>query len=152
MNLNLEHDYTVKPITAEDTYSIRHKILRKGKTIESCHFNGDYDKDTLHFGLFNNSELIGVVSFMKRKHKLFSEDNQYQLRGMAVLETFQGKGLGNYFLNESEGIVSKNCDRIWCNARIKACNLYKKNDYLIIGDSFNIEGIGLHFLMSKKVP
>ena len=43
----------------------------------------------------------------------------------------------------------KNAKIIWCNARENAVNFYKKNRYQIIGESFNIKDIGLHYLMYK---
>lgn len=144
--------YKVKQISSKDTYPIRHKILRKGKPIESCFFDGDNDKDTLHLGLFFESEIIGIVSYMKNTNAKFSESKQHQLRGMAILEEYQGKGLGELLVKSGEVLLKQNkCSLIWLNSRIKAVNFYKRQGYSIMGNPFEIKDIGTHYLMSKKL-
>jgi ribosomal protein S18 acetylase RimI-like enzyme len=144
--------HQIKQITAEDTYPIRHPVLRKGRPVEDCVFEADNDKNTFHLGLFYNSKLVGVASFMKNKSTLISEENQYQLRGMAILKDYQNKGLGNLLLRKGEEILlQKNIDSLWFNARELAVSFYKKNNFQVIGDSFLISNIGLHYVMYKKI-
>ena len=85
----------IKEISSLETYSVRHPVLREGRPIEDCSFDGDDLSTTFHLGLFYEDVLVGVASFMKNNHVLFLDDNQYQLRGMAVLKTYQGKQLGD---------------------------------------------------------
>lgn len=42
----------IKKITDLETYSVRHVVLRKGKPIETCRFEGDDLPSTSHFGYF----------------------------------------------------------------------------------------------------
>ena len=141
----------IKKINSIDTYPVRHEVLRKGKPIETCQFKGDDDENTVHFGLYQNERLIGIISIFKEKNDLFSETNQFQIRGMAVLEEFQGKGFGAELVKEAENhCISLNANLIWFNARENAIPFYKKLDYKIIGDSFLIPDVGIHFVMYKK--
>jgi hypothetical protein len=39
-------------ITALETYSARHAILRKGKPLSTCQFDGDDLESTHHFSFF----------------------------------------------------------------------------------------------------
>jgi len=142
----------IKKINSIDTYPVRHEVLRKGKPIETCQFKGDDDKNTVHFGLYQNERLIGIISIFKEKNNLFSEINQFQIRGMAVLEEFQGKGFGAELVKEAENhCINLNADLIWFNARENAVFFYKKLDYTTIGDSFLISDVGIHFAMYKKI-
>ena len=142
----------IKKISSSATYPVRHEVLRKGKTIETCQFKGDDDENTVHFGLYQNERLIGIISIFKEKNDLFSETNQFQIRGMAVLEEFQGKGFGAELVKEAENhCINLNTDLIWFNARENAVPFYKKLDYIIIGDSFLIPDVGIHFAMYKKI-
>ena len=142
----------IKKINSIDTYPVRHEVLRKGKPIETCQFKGDDDENTVHFGLYQNERLNGIISIFKEKNDLFSETNQFQIRGMAVLEEFQGKGFGAELVREAENhCISLNTDLIWFNARENAVPFYKKLDYIIIGDSFLIPDVGIHFAMYKKI-
>jgi len=94
--------------------------------------------------------LIGICSFFKNTNLDFPETAQYQLRGMAILKAFQGKGLGKIILKHGEELLQeKKAKIIWCNARELAVNFYKKNGYQIIGEPFNIKDIGLHYVMYK---
>ena len=142
----------IKKINSIDTYPVRHEVLRKGKPIETCQFKGDDDENTVHFGLYQNERLNGIISIFKEKNDLFSETNQFQIRGMAVLEAFQGKGFGAELVKEAENhCISLNTDLIWFNARENAVPFYKKLNYIIIGDSFLIPDVGIHFAMYKKI-
>lgn len=142
----------IKKINSIDTYPVRHEVLRKGKPIETCQFKGDDDENTVHFGLYQNERLIGIISIFKEKNNLFSEINQFQIRGMAVLEEFQGKGFGAELVKEAENqCINLNADLIWFNARENAVFFYKKLDYTTIGDSFLIPDVGIHFAMYKKI-
>ena len=44
----------IKEIPSKETYSVRQPVLRKGKPIESCIFEGDDLATTHHFGLYDN--------------------------------------------------------------------------------------------------
>lgn len=106
----------------------------------------------MHLGLFYKEKPIAVCSFLKNKHHLIPNNNQFQLRGMAVLNEFQGKGLGQILLKHGEYELEKGQTKfLWCNARETAVNFYKKCGFQIIGQSFNIESIGLHYAMYKKL-
>lgn len=142
----------IKIISAKETYPVRLPILRKGKPIESCHFDGDNLLSTRHFGLFIDNTLIGVASVFRNKNKIFEQNNQFQLRGMAILNSHQRQGLGKDLIQAIENYVTENKGEIiWFNARDVALNFYKTLGYQVIGMPFNIKSIGTHYIMSKKI-
>lgn len=141
----------IKEISALETYTVRHPVLREGRPIEDCRFDGDNLPTTFHLGLFYDAILVGVATFMKNNHTVFSDDNQYQLRGMAVLKTHQGKQLGDALFKHGEILLKeKSVSLLWFNAREVAVNFYKRNGCEILGEPFEIKGIGIHFVMFKK--
>lgn len=143
---------TIREISALEAYSVRHPVLREGKPIESCHFDGDELDSTIHLGLFINCALIGVISLFKNKNANFIENKQFQIRGMAVLKHHQKMGYGIKLIKEAEHIIHKyNCNLLWFNARERAVDFYKKMGYTVIGESFIINDIGTHFVMYKKL-
>ena len=143
--------FIIKKITAFETYTVRQEVLRKGKPIETCCFNGDNDSTTTHFGLFEDENIIGVVSVYKTNSLLFTDEIQYQIRGMAVLENFQNKGYGEQLLKAAEKFCWKEkANLIWFNAREKAVSFYSKLKYKIVGNSFDIPDVGIHFVMFKR--
>lgn len=142
----------IKEINSLETYTVRHPVLREGRPIEDCRFDGDDLPTTFHLGLFFEDNLVGVASFMKNNHVLFSDAHQYQLRGMAVLKKHQGKQLGDILFQHGEKLLKdKNETLLWFNAREIAVNFYKRNGCNTIGERFEIKGIGTHYVMFKKI-
>ncbi len=142
----------IKKITSTQTIIVRHPVLRYGKPIESCHFEGDDLPTTSHFGLYFEKQLVAIISSFKVQNKLFSEENQYQIRGMAVLDEFQKKGFGEALLNYCENEIKlKKGNLIWFNARKTAVGFYKKSDYKILGDRFEIPDVGPHYILFKTI-
>jgi len=140
----------VKKITYLETFPVRSAVLRQGKPIETCFFLGDDAKDTTHFGLFINDNLTGVASVFKVNNDNFDKKKQFQLRGMAVLDGFQGLGYGNLILNTvCKFVEAENADVLWFNAREKAVPFYQNFGFSILGNSFEIPEIGTHFVMFK---
>ena len=142
----------IKQLSFEETYTIRQIVLRPNRPLETCFFEGDELETTLHFGGFVNQELVGIISLFKNNHSSFQQENQYQIRGMAVLENFRKYGLGKKLVEYSEDYLKqKNISLIWFNARESAVGFYQKSGYKIIGDLFNIPDVGIHYVMYKTL-
>jgi predicted GNAT family N-acyltransferase len=142
--------FQIKEISAEETYAIRLEMLRKGIDLP-VEFSGDFDESTFHLGAFENDVLIGIASFMKTNNSSFSEE-QYQLRGMAILLIVRGKGYGKAMLHEAfEELKRKKIPILWCNARVVALDFYQKLGFEIIGEPFDISQIGTHYKMYKRI-
>ena len=137
---------------SKETYAVRQPVLRKGKPVESCIFEGDDLESTHHFGLFSDENLTGIISLYDKINPIFAEQNQAQIRGMAVLETHQKKGFGEALVKHCETYCNANkVDLIWFNARTAAVGFYKKMDYQPQGEPFDIKDVGEHYLMFKKL-
>ncbi|MDR6764289.1 GNAT superfamily N-acetyltransferase [Flavobacterium sp. 2755] len=143
---------TIKEIPSKETYIVRQPVLREGKPIESCIFEGDDLDTTHHFGLFNNEDLIGIISLFNKINPIFAEKSQAQIRGMAVLETHQKKGFGEALVKHCETYCNDNkVDLIWFNARTAAVGFYRKMGYQPLGEPFDIKDVGEHYLMFKNL-
>jgi len=142
----------IKEIPTDLTYSVRQPILRPGKPIESCFFEGDKLATTTHYGIFIDKEVVGVVSVFLNSNANFTEIKQFQLRGMAISDSVQKKGFGKLLLKAvEEDIFRENKNGvIWFNARLSAVDFYKKSKYQLIDKPFEIEEIGTHYIMYKK--
>ena len=137
-------------IDAQETHKVRHPILRKGRPVASCVFENDLESDTLHLGAFEKDLLVGVLSAYRRSHPDFAHQNSYQIRGVAVLEDHQKKGIGRLLMSSiEEKLLEKNIDFIWLNARVSAVPFYQQLQYTVHGDVFDIPPIGPHFCYFK---
>ena len=139
----------IKLISAEDTYEIRKRMLRKNIPLTEK-TEGDFEENTFHLGAFIDDKLVSVATFVENKNSHF-QGNQYRLRGMATGENYQGKGLGRKLILKAEEILKeRKVDVLWFNARVVALDFYKKLGYKTIGEEFDIQYIGGHFNMYKK--
>lgn len=148
----------IKQITAKETHPVRHAVLRKGRPIEDCIFEGDHLETTTHLGAFHDANLVGVATLVCRKDNSIAvletapENRCYQLRGMAVLENQQGKHVGKKLLKHAERLLIKmHCQYLWFNARELAVPFYQKQDYEVVSDVFEIVQVGPHYKMVKKL-
>jgi len=142
--------FTIKKITAKTAYKVRHPVLREGKPLDSCHFDGDDLPSTFHLGYYTNELLVGVVSLLDKAHPDFSAEHPFQLRGMAVLTNYQKRGIGDALVKKAEEmILARGGTAMWMNAREIAVPFYEKLGYQKHGIPFTIPKIGLHFVMIK---
>ena len=139
-------------ISAIDSYFVRNTVLRKGKPLETCLFAGDTLPTTKHFGIFS-PHLLGVISMYDNSSAIFHDPTQIQLRGMAILEGYQRQGLGKQLIGSCEKYIlsSEKKTLIWFNARENAVAFYKKLGYQTVGGIFDIQDVGQHFVMFKKL-
>lgn len=141
---------TVKIIKPADTFEIRKKVLRENIPLP-YEFPGDFDVTTTHFGFFVDDQLVSVASIMKSSHQFF-KGNQFQLRGMATLNEFQGKGIGSQLLKEIIQYYQNEKDAIfWFNARINALKFYEHLGFKTMGEPFEINYVGIHYVMFMKI-
>lgn len=139
-----------KTISTGETYLVRHPVLRPGKAIETCRFEGDDLPSTVHFGIFDREILIGVLSLFDASNIGIAAETQLQFRGMAVLASYQNKGIGAILMEFAENqIKAKSGAIIWLNAREKALTFYEKMGYQKTGEPFIIGDIGIHYVMYK---
>lgn len=142
----------IEEITFRETFAVRHPVLRAGKPIESCHFDGDDLASTKHFGIFIDNTLVAVTSLFMQHHSFFNHKIQMQMRGMAVLNSHQKQGFGEKLLAACENYLrNEKISLLWFNARAKAVPFYEKLGYQIMGNSFEISDIGTHFVMYKQL-
>jgi GNAT superfamily N-acetyltransferase len=145
-------NYSIQEIPATTTYAVRQPVLRVGKPIESCHFDGDELASTHHFGCFVEGQLVGGISLFEAENATFTKQKSFQIRGMAVLDSYQKQSIGEALVNEAESFcVTEKATLIWFNARTSAVGFYQKMGYEIIGSEFEIKEVGPHFLMCKQI-
>lgn len=142
----------LKKITSRETFPVRHPVLRPGLPEDSCIFAGDDLETTVHFGLYDNEDIAGVISVFRAANPAFTDELQFQIRGMAVLPQHQKKGFGEQLVQHAEEYVKQaGGNLIWFNAREAATGFYKKTGYHITGSPFDIPGVGTHYVMYKRL-
>ena len=145
MHLQKHTNIQFKQIKAAATYTVRHPVLRKGLSLSSCAFDSDEDNSTIHLGAYIENKAIGVLT-------LLTNNRDVQLRGMAVLEHFQGQGIGKQLVAHAEQHVRlQNISTVWMNARLIAVPFYEACGYQKQGETFELPYGGTHYYMLKNL-
>lgn len=143
----------IKEISSAETLGLRSEILRPGKDISACKFDGDDALDTRHFGAMDDqNNIVGIVSVYRNSNPAISTDDiSYQIRAMAITSVCRGQGLGNLLLSAAEN-YAKLCGAslIWANARSSAIGFYTKAGFRVESEEFIIDGVGPHYLVAKR--
>ncbi|MES3036574.1 MAG: GNAT family N-acetyltransferase [Bdellovibrionota bacterium] len=137
-------------ISAKETYPLRQMNLRQKLAVEECSFDHDDDATTFHIGAVVQHKIVSIATFVQEPCKGLEAKLPYRLRGMSTHKEFQGQGLGTELIAFAEiELKERHCDLVWCHARMKAVKFYQDSGFQIIGQDFEIEGIGPHKTMYK---
>jgi GNAT superfamily N-acetyltransferase len=142
----------IKFIKPDDLLAIRNVILRGGKlTLDECRFPTDTIEGAFHLGYFIGDKLAGIASLSPQNYGEFTGKG-YQLRGMATIPQYRGKGYGTLMLNFAiVYLQGQKAGYLWCNARKVALKFYMDNGFEIISDEFEVNNIGPHCVMYLKI-
>ncbi|MEI3797773.1 MULTISPECIES: 1-(5-phosphoribosyl)-5-[(5-phosphoribosylamino)methylideneamino]imidazole-4-carboxamide isomerase [unclassified Chitinophaga] len=123
----------IRKISADDTLQLRRDVLYPNESLDAVKV--DHDADGLHFGVFDQGQLVTVVS-------LFLGRDSAQFRKLATAPAAQGKGFGKAILAHLVDICKKEKIKLlWCNARDTAVTFYDRLGYTTKGDYFIKGGI-----------
>ncbi len=107
----------------------------------------DYDKIATHILVKDQDKIIGTG----RLFPYLGNNNDYKLGRIAVLKEYRGNGIGTKILKHLELIAKdKKVNQITLEAQSDKLNFYLKENYIIEGDKYLMDGI-YHNLMSKKL-
>jgi GNAT superfamily N-acetyltransferase len=142
----------IKFIKVEDTLAIRNKVLRGGiLNPEECIFPTDNLHGAFHIGYYVGDILVCIASFHPQAYREFT-GNGYQLRGMATIDEYRGKGFGNQLLNFAIVYLrGQKANYVWCNARKSARQFYLNMGFEVISPEFDVPNIGPHYVMYVKI-
>ena len=141
----------IEPKSSEEFrkyYSLRYEILRKpwGQPIGSERDDGE--ETSIHRMIID--EKTGKVLAVGRLQ--FNSIDEAQIRYMAVLDDFQGQGLGSQIISALEDFAQRNGNK-WMilSARENALQFYKNNGYEIVKKTYLLFNEIQHWLMRKKL-
>jgi len=122
----------VEQIFPSLTWRIRHESMYPDAPFDLVKLKDDFDG--IHFGLYAEHKLTGVVS-------LFNEGDVYQFRKLAVLPNDQKKGYGKILMEYLIDFCKiQKASKLWCNARVNATEFYYKFGFHETDNSFSKDG------------
>ena len=143
---------TVHIVKATDIRTLRNLVLRPNLPIETTFYDLDDHHKTFHLASKVDDLIISIGTFYPENDLDIQTANGYRLRGMATHPKYRRNGAAAKLMRKAFQILEeKNCDTIWCNARLIAIDFYKSLGFKEIGPKFNISEIGPHYKMYKRL-
>ena len=139
-------------VAVDELLPLRNELLREGKlTNDQCRFTTDNLPGAFHLGYYVNEELVCIASFHPQLYGDFTGAG-YQLRGMATIDEFRGRGIGSRLLDFGMVYLRvQGVNYLWCNGRKKALPFYLNMGFEIISDEFELPQIGPHYVLYVKL-
>ena len=144
---------TIRPIAAHDTHALRQQVLRANQPNANVNYPGDEAEGSIHFGGFDGETLVCIASlYDEPMPETQDEDRHVRLRGMAVSADRAGQGLGRQLLRHClDHSRDRGATLFWCNARESASGFYADSGFEKRGEAFEIEIIGTHYVMFRRL-
>jgi predicted GNAT family N-acyltransferase len=141
----------IRQVGAEEIRPLRHRVLRPGQAFEDTAYAGDDLPETVHLGAFDDDgRLVGIASLYREGR---DGGPGWRLRGMATDATVRGTGHGAAVLGACiDHVARAGGGELWCNARMSAVGFYRRAGFEVVGDEFDVPGIGAHVVMVTTVP
>ena len=143
---------TVGIATVEQILPVRHAVLRPNLPASTANFEGDDEPETLHIAAVDAGQVVGCTTLLRRP---LDGQPAWQLRGMAVLPGFQGRGVGKAVLRcaiEQAVATPESPVLFWCNARQIAIPFYERLGWRCITAFFDVPAVGPHRKMRYDHP
>lgn len=126
-------------------YDLRYRILREPLGKERGSEKNEGDETGLHFALYEDNTLKAIARLDVQ------DENQAQVRFVAVENGSQGKGYGRLIMLETEKKAKQlNCSKLVLHARENALEFYKGLNYKLIEKSYNLFDQIQHYYMEKE--
>lgn len=139
-------------VPSRATHPLRGRVLRPGRPASECVFDGDDDPATVHFAIEAGGAIVGVASLYAEDCPGTTATPAYRLRGMATAPEVRGEGHGKTLVRACiDHVARAGGGLFWCNARTTAAGFYEALGLAVVGDPFDLPGIGSHVRMTRVV-
>jgi GNAT superfamily N-acetyltransferase len=129
------------------TWRVRHEAMYPDQPFDIVKLKDDFDG--IHFGLYADHKLTGVVS-------LFDEGDIYQFRKLAVLPSAQKLGYGSALMAYMIDFCKiQKATKLWCNARVQAKEFYFKFGFHETDKIFSKDGndyVIMELILNNEEP
>jgi GNAT superfamily N-acetyltransferase len=143
----------VEFVRPEILYVLRRDVLRPGQSLNAVMHDYDFAPETFHVAAFGpRNQVSACATFYPEPAPCETNDHSWRLRAMASLPELRGQGYGAAALRYGIAEIRRRGGTLlWCNARSVAVGFYERLGFSTVGDEFEIEPIGPHFVMDIRL-
>ncbi|GAA2714856.1 MULTISPECIES: GNAT family N-acetyltransferase [Streptomyces] len=140
----------IVPVT--EIFDLRHAVLRPGLPPESAVFAEDDLPDVFHVAAYDEGGAVVACATFFPEPLADCDAPAHRIRGMASAATVRGRGYGAAVLEAGLAEAAARGARVvWCNGRTVARGFYERHGFKVIGEEFEVEGIGPHFVCAREI-
>ena len=124
----------IKSINANETYSVRHPVLRPERPIEECYFELTIIHQAFTLGWSSMEKLLLFYLLYQLSVRISLNLMSMRLRGIATLHAFQKRFCSQLMIEVEKRLIKlKKIRLIWLNARTSAKSFYQNLGYETMG-------------------
>ncbi len=141
-----------EPISAEQTHSLRHRVLRPHQPPEACFYPLDQEPSSGHYGVSPDGRIVAVGSIFLEARPDAEDPTAWRIRGMATDPDHRGSGFGGKVLAALvEHARERGGREVWCNGRTTVEGFYGRFGFEAHGEVFDLPGLGPHLVMVRRL-
>lgn len=143
-----DHRVVLERVAVATILTLRHRVLRPGRPVETARFDGDEAGTTRHYAALLDGEAIACLTLVAAA---WEGHDAWQLRGMATDERHRRTGLGTRLVAHALADIDRErpARQVWCNARLVVTSFYRRLGWTVVSEPFDIAGIGPHVRMLR---
>lgn len=137
--------FVVAAVPVEEVHDLRRRVLRRDTPTDDVDFSGDDDPHTCHLAVRDAAgTVIATSTWSEQECPDRPSRRALQLRGMAVDDGWQRRGLGAVLLAAGMDLAAdRGIDVVWANARDTAVAFYLAHGFATSGAGFVTQDTGL---------
>ncbi len=125
----------VRLASAAEVRPLRMRVLRAGRPAPESIYPYDQLPETLHLAAVVGDQVVGCATVFPEPYE--GEPDAWRLRGMAVAEGHQGRGIGAKVMERVKSeLTARDVHLLWCNARTVALPFYLRHGFTTVGEEF----------------
>lgn len=136
---------------AAATLPLRQAILRPHQALSDCVFPGDEAPQAVHLVRWADGAIVAVGSLLPDPRP-GGPSGSWRVRGMATVASARGRGHGRTILRGLLAAAAlSGAEEVWCNARVAAESLYRRQGFERASEAFELPGIGPHYRLVRQL-
>ena len=145
-------DVIIRAAGLDDVLALRGAVLRPGLPLNTVCYPGEMVTQAFYAGAFDGALLVGTATVFPAAHPHWGEDGVWRLRGMAVAESWRGRGVGRRLVEACLAHTRTHGGwLVWCHARTAVMGFYRMLGFQPVGDEFMSPVSGPHYLMALQI-
>lgn len=148
-------DLHIQAVDVSVVRLLRSRVLRPFQTPEELVYEHDAQSDAVHLAALEAGRLVGTSTVFRDEYADLARregSGGWRIRGMAVVSAVQGRGIGRDLVEACLAVGRRDGGRyIWCNGRVTAARFYAHLGFEVLGEPFDMPGIGPHYVLWRRL-